>query len=141
MVIESHPRLDDGTPFPTLFWLTCPVLLKRVSRIEAAGAALALTDTFSRAGAARRRLEEALDAVAARRDAHEVIEDPGAPPGGGPDRIKCLHAHTAIELAGIADPVGSITLAHTEWPDCRVACAQVSPAPMTLRDPADERAP
>ena len=36
-VVETAPRLDDGTPFPTLFYLTCPRAPRRVSRLESAG--------------------------------------------------------------------------------------------------------
>ena len=31
------PNLDDGTPFPTTYWLTCPLLVQRVSALEASG--------------------------------------------------------------------------------------------------------
>src|SRR6266571_7860215 len=36
-VIETRPRLDDGTPFPTLFYLTCPRAAAAVSRLESGG--------------------------------------------------------------------------------------------------------
>src|SRR5690554_6016503 len=34
-VVRVDPRLDDGTPFPTTYWLTCPVMRSRVGRLEA----------------------------------------------------------------------------------------------------------
>lgn len=125
MVIESHPRLDDGSPFPTLFWLTCPVLVKRASGLEATGRMAELTDRLAGDDSLRRRLQTALDRYQARRDVHERIEISGAPPGGGPEKLKCLHAHLAHQLADPPNPTGATTLAQTGWPDCRVACYSV----------------
>lgn len=127
MVIESYPRLDDGSPFPTLFWLTCPVLVRRVGAIEAAGSMNALNERLARDDHLRRRLADAVERYRRRRDRHEVIEDSGAPPGGGPDRVKCLHAHVAHELVEGRNPVGSSTLADTGYPDCVAPCYSVGP--------------
>ena len=124
MVIENHPRLEDGAPFPTLFWLTCPVLVKRVSGLEGAGAMGAANGRLG-GRSERERLTRALARYRARRDAREVVEDAGAPPGGGPDRVKCLHAHVAHELADGPNPVGAWTLAATGWPDCALPCVTV----------------
>lgn len=125
MVIESHPRLEDGTPFPTLYWLTCPILLKRVSRLEGEGYMRAVNALLDSQSDATERLSAALDRYRARRDSHERIEDAGGPPGGGPGHVKCLHAHVAHELADGPNPVGAMTLAQTGWPDCRVECVGV----------------
>lgn len=122
MVIENHPRLEDGSPFPTLFWLTCPILIKRVGHLEMEGAMKALNELLAADEALRARLQDAIDRTKARRDSYEVIEDSGAPPGGGTDRIKCLHAHTAQELALAPNPVGALALAGTGWPDCLEPC-------------------
>lgn len=122
MVIESHPRLDDGTPFPTLYWLTCPVLNKRVSRLESEGEMARLTGRLETEPDLRERVARAIERYRDDRDGHEKIADAGGPPGGGPDRVKCLHAHVAHQLASPPNPVGALTLAHTEWPDCREAC-------------------
>lgn len=125
MVIENHPRLDDGSPFPTLYWLTCPILNKRVSTLESEGSMNDVTERLERDPSLRARLSAALDRYRARRDSHELIQVSGGPPGGGPDRVKCLHSHVAHELAGGGNPVGSITLAATTWPDCVAPCVQV----------------
>jgi uncharacterized protein len=122
MAIENHPRLPDGAPFPTLYWLTCPILLKRVSRLESTGYMTHLNERLAREPRLNARLADSLADQRARRDSHEVIEDSGSPPGGGPDKVKCLHAHTAAELAQPPNPVGALTLAHTGWPDCRIPC-------------------
>ncbi len=125
MVIENSPRLEDGSPFPTLYWLTCPLLLKRVSRLEADGQMTRFNDRLRTDDALRARLGDAIEQLIAKRDEHGVIEDAGAPPGGGPDHVKCLHAHTAQELALPPNPIGALSLTMTGWPDCVVPCVEV----------------
>lgn len=122
MVIENHPRLEDGSPFPTLFWLTCPILAARSSRLESEGWMGPVTDKLVGDPSLHARMANAVTSYRARRDSHEVIDDAGAPPGGGPDRVKCLHAHLAHQLVEGANPVGALTLAETGYPDCREAC-------------------
>jgi hypothetical protein len=122
MVIENHPRLPDGAPFPTLFWLTCPMLLKRVSRLEADGYMAHLNQRLATETSLHVRLAASMDRLRARRDEHEVIQDSGSPPGGGPDKVKCLHAHTAAHLALPGNPMGALALAEATWPDCRLPC-------------------
>lgn len=124
MVIENHPRLDDGSPFPTLFWLTCPLLVKRVSKLEADGVMAALNDELSSDANAHARLHAAVERYAARRDAIEHIET--SPPGGGPARVKCLHAHVAHDLADPPNWAGGRALEATGWPDCIAPCVPVA---------------
>ena len=121
-VIENHPRLEDGRPFPTLFWLTCPLLVKRASRLEGQGHMATVNDRLAGDRRLRARLEAALVRYGARRDSHEVLLDAGAPPGGGPEKVKCLHAHVAHELADPPNPVGAEALALVGFPDCRAPC-------------------
>ncbi|MDQ3986207.1 MAG: DUF501 domain-containing protein [Actinomycetota bacterium] len=125
MVIESHPRLDDGSPFPTLFWLTCPVLNRRLSRLESEGEMSRLTERLGTDADLKQRLSQAIDRYRAARDEYEEIAEAGGPPGGGPDRVKCLHAHVAHQLASPPNPVGAGALARAEWPDCREPCFEV----------------
>ena len=126
MVIENHPRLEDGSPFPTLYWLTCPILNKRVSTLESEGSMADLTELLTRDAGLQERLASAISRYRATRDSHDVIQESGGPPGGGPDRVKCLHSHVAHELVGGDNPIGSITLAATSWPDCVAGCVQVA---------------
>jgi hypothetical protein len=112
-VIETAPRLPDGTPFPTLYYLTCPRAVAAVSRLEATGAMAglrrqlaadaALRDAY---GAAHRDYLERR-AAAARAAGVEPLP-PGTPSAGGmPVRVKCLHALVAHELAVPgANPLG-----------------------------------
>lgn len=124
-MIESHPLMEDGSPFPTTFWLTCPLLVKRASRLEAAGVMTEMTERLGRDDELQARLAGAVERYRARRDTHLVIKESGGPPGGGPDRVKCLHAHLAHELADPPNPIGALTLVSTEWPDCIEPCAAV----------------
>ena len=126
MAIESHPVLDDGSPFPTLFWLTCPMLVKRASKLEAAGRMRDLNENLAASPDESSRLGAAIERLRARRDAHAVVSDGGSPPGGGPDRVKCLHAHVAQELADPPNPVGGLVLAQVGWPDCRLPCVEAA---------------
>lgn len=122
MVIESHPLMEDASPFPTLFWLTCPLLVKRVARLESEGWMATLNDRLKSDPTRVERLSSALDRYRSSRDQHAVIDDGGAPQGGGPERVKCAHAHVAQQLADPPNPVGSLALADAGWPDCREAC-------------------
>ena len=121
MVIENHPRLPDGSPFPTLFWLTCPILVKRVGTLEAEGVMARVNEELTHDAAFRARVDGEITRYAARRDALERLDDPGVP-GGGPERVKCLHAHVAHELGDAPNSVGARALAGTGWPDCVVPC-------------------
>lgn len=108
--IVSPSLLDDGTRFPDFAWLTCPWLVGEIGREESSGGAA----EWAARAAAEPRLGEALRAtdcaVRAARAAESATGD--ACPGVGlagqrdPLGVKCLHAHVALVLAGIDDPVG-----------------------------------
>lgn len=74
----------------------------------------------------RSRLESAVGRYLAARDALDVL--PALHPGGGPARIKCLHAHTAQHLAGSDNLVGTAVLEELSWVDPADACVCVSDA-------------
>ncbi len=124
MVVESHPLMEDGSPFPTTFWLTCPILVKRASRLEADGTMTDLSALLRDGSDMGERMSGALRRYRGARDAHEVVSDAGSQPGGDADRVKCLHAHLAHELADPPNPVGAVTLARAGWPDCRSRCVE-----------------
>ena len=104
-VVETAPRLPDGTPFPTLYYLTCPKAAAAVSRQEAAGTMRAMTLRLAADPGLRQDYRAAHEDYLARRDAaarQAALEPlPGTPisAGGMPDRVKCLHALVAHELA------------------------------------------
>lgn len=115
-VVETSPRLEDGTPFPTLYYLTCPRAAAAIGRLEGAGRMREMTDQLSSDPRLRDRYAAATADYLARRDALGVL--PGRPTVGGmPDRVKCLHVHVAHTLAagpGV-NPFGDAVLA--ELPD------------------------
>jgi uncharacterized protein len=99
-VVLTRPRLDDGTPFPTLYYLTCPRAVAACSALESQGLMAQMTQ----------RLSDDRDLAQAYRQAHDhyledrerlesVPEITGISAGGMPDRVKCLHALVAHSLA------------------------------------------
>ena len=121
-VAETMPVLPDGTPFPTLYYLTCPRANAAVSRLEASGLMREMTARLAD-DALRRRYESAHRDYLARRDAAARAAGveplpPGSPSAGGmPERVKCLHALVAHELAaGGVNPFGREALdAAGQW--------------------------
>ncbi len=109
-VIVTAPRLDDGTPFPTLWWLTCPWLVERVSQLESEGGAADWAARLASDDALAEKLIAADSRYRAARAAVGQGEDPCAEVGIGgqsdPLAPKCLHAHVAASLAGLDDPIG-----------------------------------
>ncbi|HEX8959458.1 MAG TPA: DUF501 domain-containing protein [Solirubrobacterales bacterium] len=99
-VVRTAPRLPDGTPFPTHYYLTCPRLVAAVSRLESAGVMAELTarlETDPELASGYRRAHAAY--LAERESYEEVPELAGLSAGGMPERVKCLHALVAHELA------------------------------------------
>ena len=99
-VVTTEPRLPDGTPFPTTFYLTCPRAASLIGTMEGSGL---MAEMQARLGS-----DEHL--AAAYRSAHErylearqaigqVDEIDGISAGGMPDRVKCLHVLAGQALA------------------------------------------
>ncbi|MGH2810834.1 MAG: DUF501 domain-containing protein, partial [Actinomycetota bacterium] len=120
-VIQTEPLLDDGTPFPTLWWLTCKKLAAAVGRLESGGWMAALNERLSREPDLRRALAGSTDTYTAARDRIRVINSTGHP-GGGPGRVKCLHAHVAHHLAAGDNPAGRLALEELGWTDPPTPC-------------------
>jgi uncharacterized protein len=99
-VVETSPRLADGTPFPTLFYLTCPHATAACSRLESAGVMRDMQERLSTDPVLAQRYREAHEDYLKRRSAiAEVPEIDGVSAGGMPGRVKCLHVHLAHALA------------------------------------------
>jgi hypothetical protein len=116
-VAETAPRLPDGSPFPTLYYLTCPRATAAVSGLEAAGLMRDLTERLTREPATRESYEAAHRDYLVRRDQAARLAGveplpPGTQSAGGmPVRVKCLHALVAHELAVPgANPFGRAAL-------------------------------
>ncbi|HUY51405.1 MAG TPA: DUF501 domain-containing protein [Streptosporangiaceae bacterium] len=112
-VVETAPRLADGSPFPTLFYLTCPRAAAAVSRLESAGVMREMELRLASQPALRAAQQSAHRDYLARRDAAAVAAGVDPLPGGTqsaggmPGRVKCLHALVAHELAVPgANPLG-----------------------------------
>lgn len=113
-VVETAPRLPDGTPFPTLYYLTCPRAAAAVSRLEAAGMLRQMTDRLADDAELADRYRAAHDDYLRRRERLATVpEIAGVSAGGMPDRVKCLHVHLAHALAagGGVNPFGDEVLA------------------------------
>jgi len=112
-VVVTEPRLPDGTPFPTTYYLTCPRATSLIGTLEGSGEMREM----------EARLRDDPDLAAAYRAAHEayladrtalgdVPEIAGVSAGGMPDRVKCLHvlaAHALVAGPGV-NPLGDEVL-------------------------------
>ena len=97
-VVETNPRLEDGTPFPTLYYLTCPRAASAIGRLESDGLMKRMTARLGEDPELKARYVDAAADYVARRDALEVLAKAPAQ-GGMPDRVKCLHVLVAHSLA------------------------------------------
>ena len=100
-VVQTPPRLSDGTPFPTFYYATCPRLTGAISTLESSGLMAEMNE----------RLAQDPDLATAYAKAHEaylvdrnalginVQEVEGISAGGMPDRVKCLHSLVAHSLS------------------------------------------
>jgi hypothetical protein len=114
-VTEQAPFDDEGRPFPTQFYVTCPFLVAAISRLEAAGG----VERWSRAAREDDALAASLEDAQRRQRALRPDIDAGI---GGSTRdgsLKCLHAHAAFALANPGYELGGRILAELPalWPD------------------------
>lgn len=120
-VLLTHPRLADGTPFPTLYWLSCRRLSSAIGGLESSGWMAGLNRRLEQEPDLHTALARATAGYVARRDAIDPL-GPTGHPGGGPDRIKCLHAHVAHHLVTGDNPAGAAALAELGWEDPARPC-------------------
>ena len=136
LVATTAPRLSNGIPFPTTYYLTHPVITAAVSRLEAGGTMTEMTERLERdpglADRYRRAHEAYLRArseIGMRSGIGPVPEIDGVSAGGMPTRVKCLHVRVGHSLAagpGV-NPLGDEALeAISEWwtvDECRCSGA------------------
>lgn len=126
VVTEVPPILDDGTPFPTTHWLTCPLAARRIGRLEAAGGVAEADALIARDEVFAADFEGAMRRYERDRDRMIPVAYSGPRPSGGvagsSRGVKCLHAHYADTAAGNENPVGERTAAGIEPLDCTVPC-------------------
>ena len=125
LVAATAPRLANGTPFPTVFYLAHPVITAAASRLEAGGLMYEMTDELAQNPQLAQQYRAAHENYLAEREririisgTDEVPEIDGISAGGMPTRVKCLHAvigHTLSVGRGV-NPMGDRGLdAIAEW--------------------------
>jgi uncharacterized protein len=111
-VVKTAPRLPDGTPFPTLYYLTHPVLTAAASRLESSGLMREMTERLAHDPELATAYRRAHESYLAERDAIEPLGTTFSG-GGMPERVKCLHVLIAHSLAAgpAVNPFGDEALA------------------------------
>lgn len=130
IVVAVPPVLASGEPFPTRYWLTCPLARKRIGRLENANGVRHFDERVAHDAVFEEALRAAHDAYASARD--ELISDDvarrprggiaGIDPSAGVVGVKCLHAHFAHHAAGGANPVGAAIAPFVEPLECTSPC-------------------
>ncbi len=122
-VVRTAPRLEDGTPFPTLYYLTCPRAASAIGRMENDGVMRRMQERLGEDPGLRAAYTEAHESYIAERSAQasadglEPLPEGMQSTGGMPERVKCLHALVAHELAVPgSNPFGADALGElSEW--------------------------
>ena len=117
-VVATSPRLPDGSPFPTFYYLCHPEAVAAASRLEAAGVMNEFNEMLADDEELRAAYARAHDSYIADRElVGEVPELAGISAGGMPSRVKCLHALIGHALAagpGV-NPIGDLALERSGW--------------------------
>ncbi|MGO3147284.1 MAG: DUF501 domain-containing protein [Leucobacter sp.] len=117
-VVATSPRLPDGSPFPTFYYLCHPGAVAAASRLEAAGVMNEFNEMLAEDEQLRSSYERAHEQYIADREVlGEVPELAGISAGGMPTRVKCLHALMGHALAagpGV-NPIGDLALERSGW--------------------------
>ena len=113
-MVATEPRLEDGTPFPTTFYLTCPRAASRIGTLEASGLMSEMSDRLAddpSLAAAHQRAHDSY--LAFRESIAHVPEIAGVSAGGMPHRVKCLHvlAGQALAAGPGVNPLGDEVVA------------------------------
>ncbi len=113
-VVETPPRLSDGTPFPTFYYATCPRLTGAISTLESSGLMGKMNERLAVDAELGGAYAAAHDDYIAARSALGIMvpEVENISAGGMPDRVKCLHSLVAHSLAAGPDvnPLGDEAL-------------------------------
>ncbi|WP_296648885.1 DUF501 domain-containing protein [Rhodoluna sp.] len=129
-VVHTAPRLSDGTPFPTTYYLTHRGATAAVSTLEASGLMAELQARLGEEPELAEAYQKAHESFIADRDRTakklglDVPEISGISAGGMPTRVKCLHALIGHALAagpGV-NPIGDIALEACSWSPYKCVC-------------------
>ena len=117
-VVATAPRLPDGSPFPTFYYLSHPEAVAAASRLEAAGVMSEFNELLATDEEVLAQYQRAHEQyIADRETVGEVPELAGVSAGGMPTRVKCLHALIGHSLAagpGV-NPIGDLALGRSGW--------------------------
>ncbi len=126
-VAATAPRLEDGTPFPTFYYLTHPAATAAMSGLEATQVMRTLSEELAEDAGVAHAYARAHEAYLRDRSAFGDVEEiAGISAGGMPTRVKCLHALAAHALAagtGV-NPIGDRALSLGAWSPQRCVCAE-----------------
>lgn len=118
IVVVTKPRLEDGTPFPTLYYMTQPEATRAASRLEAQGKMAHYAARLEEDPLAQAAYRRAHESFVSTREGIEVVDEiAGISAGGMPERVKCLHSlmgHALSAGPGV-NPVGDWALADAQW--------------------------
>ena len=134
-VVRTEPRLPDGTPFPTLYYVTCPRLAGAIGTLEASGLMAEMSERLTQDADLAALYARAHEEYLAEREAvAHVPEVDGITAGGMPTRVKCLHVlvgHALAKGPGV-NPLGdeAVALLGDYW-------GQSACAPASTDAPAD----
>lgn len=125
IVVITKPRLSDGSPFPTFYYLSLPAATAALSTLEASGFMAELQERLSAEPELKLAYEKAHEAyLSDRLEYGDVSEISSISAGGMPMRVKCLHALAGHSLAagpGV-NPIGDIALEACTWKQNRCQC-------------------
>ncbi len=125
LVVKTKPRLGNGTPFPTLYYLTQPAATAAISTLEASGYMAQLQELVETDEQVQGAYLAAHKSYLAEREAIEIVEEINDfSCGGMPVRVKCLHAlvgHSLAKGPGV-NPIGDLALEALDWSPSRCQC-------------------
>ena len=128
-VVATAPRLADGTPFPTLYYLTHPAATAAISDLEATQVMNEFAAVLAEDEDMRADYQAAHESYIADRDSILVVPElDGISAGGMPVRVKCLHALAghALSVGPGINPIGDLALARCSWSPTVCQCLDYS---------------
>lgn len=136
-VVATAPRLEDGTPFPTLYYLSHPAATAALSFLEATQVMNEYNQMLADDADLRDHYLAAHESFLADRSlTGSVPEIAGISSGGMPSRVKCLHALAAHSLAagpGV-NPIGDLALQRAAWSPQVCECLDYAPSTVPPAD-------
>ena len=126
VVVDVPKNLDDGTPFPTMYWLTCPMYVKKVSTLESNGMVKDLDKQLvddKKLNKLWRKRQKSYENE--RNKKYKSLSNTISPMGGvgGTTKsIKCLHSHLADELVSGKNVIGKVVLESVGGCNCNEPC-------------------